>query len=68
MAGGTTFTELPKSTLKKVRIPLPPLDEQRRIVGILNRAARIEALRQASRRAVAGVRAGAVRQDVRRSG
>ena len=46
LAGGTTFKELPKSTLKKVRIPLPPLDEQRRIVNILNRAARIEALRR----------------------
>ncbi len=45
LAGGTTFRELPKSTLKKVCIPLPPLDEQRRIVGILNRAARIERLR-----------------------
>ena len=46
LAGGTTFKELPKSTLKKVRIPLPPLDEQRRIVDILNRAARIETLRR----------------------
>ena len=45
LAGGTTFRELPKSTLKKVRIPLPPLDEQRRIVDILNRAAKIERLR-----------------------
>ena len=45
LAGGTTFRELPKSTLKKVRIPLPPLDEQRRVVGILNRAAKIERLR-----------------------
>ena len=46
LAGGTTFKELPKSTLKKVRIPLPPLDEQERIVSILNRAAKIEALRR----------------------
>ena len=45
LSGGTTFRELSKSTLKKVRIPLPPLDEQRRIVGILNRAANIERLR-----------------------
>ena len=44
LAGGTTFRELPKSTLKKVRIPLPSLDEQRRTVGILNRAAKIERL------------------------
>ena len=46
LAGGTTFKELPKSTLKKVRIPLPPLAEQRRTVDILNRAARIQALRR----------------------
>ena len=46
LAGGTTFRELPKSTLKKVYIPLPPLEEQRRMVGILNRAARIERLRK----------------------
>ena len=45
LADGTTFRELPKSTLKQVRIPLPPLDEQRRVVGILNRAAKIERLR-----------------------
>ncbi|MCY3596980.1 MAG: restriction endonuclease subunit S, partial [Rhodospirillales bacterium] len=45
LAGGTTFRELPKSTLKKVHIPLPPLDEQQRIVGILNRVAKIERLR-----------------------
>ncbi len=45
LAGGTTFRELPKSTLKNVLIPLPPLDEQRRIVGVLNRAAQIERLR-----------------------
>ena len=46
LAGGTTFKELPKSTLKKVRIPLPPLEEQRRIVGILDRTAKIERLRK----------------------
>ena len=45
LAGGTTFKELPKSTLKGVRIPLPPLDEQLRIVAVLNRAAKIERLR-----------------------
>lgn len=46
LAGGTTFRELPKSTLKKVLIPLPTLNEQRRIVAILNRVAKIERLRK----------------------
>ena len=45
LAGGTTFREISKTTLKKVAIPLPSLEEQRRIVGILNRAAKIERLR-----------------------
>ena len=45
LAGGTTFREISKSTLKGIPIPLPPLAEQRRIAGILNRAARIERLR-----------------------
>ena len=36
---------VPKSFMENVLIPLPPLDEQRRIVGILNRAAKIERLR-----------------------
>ncbi len=37
---------VPRSFVENVRVPLPPLDEQRRIVDILNRAARIEALRR----------------------
>ena len=45
LAGGTTFKEISKSALKQIGIPLPPLDEQRRIASILNRAARIERLR-----------------------
>ena len=36
---------VPRSFVENALIPLPPLDEQRRIVDILNRAARIEALR-----------------------
>jgi len=35
---------VPRSFVENARVPLPPLDEQRRIVDILNRAARIEAL------------------------
>lgn len=36
---------LNKRKVEEIQIPLPPLDEQRRIVDVLNRAARIEALR-----------------------
>ena len=36
---------LNKRKVEELKIPLPPLDEQRRIAGILNRAARIERLR-----------------------
>ncbi|MXY40619.1 MAG: restriction endonuclease subunit S [Rhodospirillaceae bacterium] len=41
----TSLPSLKLSTLKAATIYLPPLDEQRRIVGILNRAAKIEQLR-----------------------
>ena len=41
----TSLPSLKLSTLKAATVPLPPLDEQRRIVGILNRAAKIERLR-----------------------
>ena len=34
-ASGSTFRELSGSSLKTIRLKLPPLDEQRRIVGIL---------------------------------
>ena len=41
----TSLPSLKLATLKDAGIRLPPLDEQRRIAGILNRAARIERLR-----------------------
>ena len=37
-AGGTTFKEISKSTLSKIKISLPPLPEQQRIVEILKQA------------------------------
>ncbi|MBA5867559.1 MAG: hypothetical protein GDA67_12785 [Nitrospira sp. CR1.3] len=38
LAGTTTFREVTKTALKKFRVPLPPLSEQRRIVEILDQA------------------------------
>ena len=43
-----TGSRMPRTDMKallSMPVPLPPLDEQRRIVGILNRAAKIERLR-----------------------
>ena len=45
----TSLPSLKLSTLKEAKVPLPPLHEQRRIVGILNRAAKIEKLRARAR-------------------
>ncbi len=45
-ATGTTFGAIGQKELKSIIVPLPPLDEQRRIVDILNRTARIETLRK----------------------
>ena len=45
-APGANIKNIRKSELEKCHVPLPPLDEQRRIVAILNRAARIERLRK----------------------
>lgn len=43
---GATVKGVTLQDIKDLEIPLPSLDEQRRIVGILNRAARIEQLRK----------------------
>ena len=42
---GALYPAITESFLRQFRIPLPPLDEQRRIVDILNRAASIRRLR-----------------------
>ena len=43
--GTAGHQRVPRSFMDRAAIPLPPLDEQRRIVDILNRAAKIERLR-----------------------
>jgi type I restriction enzyme S subunit len=48
LAGGTTFKEISKSNLKGMAVPLPPLEEQRRIVDLLSRAAGIRRLAEAA--------------------
>jgi type I restriction enzyme S subunit len=45
-AGGTTFKEIARGTLRKFEIPFPPLPEQRRIVDLLSRAEGIVRLRR----------------------
>ena len=48
---------VPKSFMENVLIPLPTLDEQRRIVGILNRAAKIEQLHVEAAQSASDLRA-----------
>lgn len=50
MGSGATFKEVSKSTVSRVEIPLPPLDEQKRIAAILDKA---DALRAKRRQAIA---------------
>lgn len=45
-AGGTTFKEIARGTLRKFEIPVPPLSEQGRIVDLLSRAEGIVRLRR----------------------
>ena len=47
--GSAGQQRVPKSFLEKVAIPLPPLDEQQRIVGLLDRAAEIRRRADAAR-------------------
>ena len=54
---GSTFTAIGKSDLEALRFPLPPLDEQRRIAGILNRAAGIERLHSRAARTASALTA-----------
>ena len=38
LGSGTTFKELSATNLKSVKVPLPPLEEQQRIVAVLDEA------------------------------
>ena len=46
---GATFAEVNKETFENFRIPLPPLEEQKRIASLLARADRLRQLRRAAR-------------------
>lgn len=48
LGNGATFKEVSKAAVGKVEIPLPPLDEQRRIAAILDHADTMRANRQRS--------------------
>ncbi len=51
LAGSTTFKEVNRGNFKQLRIPVPPLPEQERIVSILDAAEELRCLReQADRR------------------
>ncbi len=46
---GSTFDAISRSDLEAVQIPLPPLDEQKRIAAILSKADRLRRLRRYTR-------------------
>lgn len=46
LGNGATFKEVSKRVVEQVQIPLPPLDEQKRIAAILNEADALRRLRQ----------------------
>ncbi len=45
---GATFKEVSKAVISRVKVPLPPLDEQKRIADILDRAEALRAKRRAA--------------------
>lgn len=48
MGAGSTVKGITLDQIRRLKVPLPPLDEQQRIVDILDRAASIQRLRQAA--------------------
>jgi type I restriction enzyme S subunit len=53
LGNGATFKEVSKSVVARIEIPLPSLDEQRRLAALLNQA---DELRQNRRRSIAQLR------------
>lgn len=54
-AGGTTFKEIARGTLRKFEISFPPVDEQRLIVDLLSRAEGIVRLRRRAQQKAAAL-------------
>ncbi|MBV6490304.1 MAG: hypothetical protein CNCCGFBP_00760 [Fimbriimonadaceae bacterium] len=48
MGVGATFSEVSKAIVSRIEIPLPPLDEQRRIAAMLDKAEELRAKRRAA--------------------
>ena len=48
LGNGATFKEVSKAVVSKVRLPLPPLEEQKRIAEVLDRAEALRARRRAA--------------------
>ena len=48
LGNGATFKEVSKSVVSKIRIPTPPVDEQKRIAEVLDRAEALRARRRAA--------------------
>jgi type I restriction enzyme, S subunit len=48
LGNGATFKELSKAIISRVEIPLPPIDQQKRIAAILDKAEELRSLRRQS--------------------
>ena len=59
---GATFKEVSKEIVESIKIPLPPLEEQRRIAAILDKAAELNNLSKAADQLLTDLRATRLRQ------
>jgi type I restriction enzyme S subunit len=64
LGNGATFKEISKATVQRVEIPLPPLDEQRRIANVLDRIDSIRGKRARSRVLIDALEFAALRNAV----